>query len=465
MGAGASKGAVRAAKHDDEQTEPATQLSQAVNTSASNPTSKKMICTVIDSKTNAVMSFTSSVKSDSSVVAQGRLPNNRRASQRRMTWHDAITDIIDVPKCVHLPVHAAVDPFVNALHGRGASAGRGVAIPINYAFRACGGLSGPIRAITSSSDGQQFASASLGAKVAHCIDAESGKTINEVKGHTEGICALCLSRDGKFLLTASADCTVILWDLSNSKRLREVPVSSHIHAVTVNDESDTIAAATNEEIVNLWEARSCDPLIMFQRHTGPVVCVAFSRRGGLVASGGTNGDVFVWVCLTGEVRFHLNSGSRIAVSTVSFSHDAQRLISIERDLMVVWDLFTGQKVMTRDINGPRKSTAPVTVTETTGASTPRFTSALFVAGNLILAATNTKSLVVIHPVTGEDLLAIDLRAYVTCMSATWNSDVIFLGDASGNHYRLQLFFRPKDVIDFNLSSKPPSKEKGRPSTD
>lgn len=434
---------------------------------------KRLVCTVTDSKSNAMVNFMSSVKNEDGTEAVAvqsiKKDTSNQNSQtlkfgdvavltpnapRRAivaapkSWHDVVSDMV----CVDNRTDRA--PLTSSLP---------TAIPTNYSLRTCGGHTCAVRAISCSSDGMQFCSSCVGGKVASYFDAASGKMINEIKGHTEGVVCLSLSRDGKFLITASNDCTVVLWDLNNAKRLREVPISSHINAIAVNDESDTIATCTTEDVVSIWEARSCDPLIMFQRHTGPVLCVAFSRRGGLVASGGANGDLFIWTCLTGEPRFHLTSQSRAPVSSVSFSHDAQRVVSIERDVIHVWDLFTGQNVFSRNVAGKisLRSGGSLLSTTEVNATTPRFTCCQFVAGNLILATTNIRQLLLINPNSGEELLSIDVRAFITCLSSTWNGDIAFLGDSAGNHYRLQLTFGPRDVADFAMMSKPPSKERGR----
>jgi WD40 repeat protein len=344
------------------------------------------------------------------------------------------------------------------------------AAPLNFSMKSCGGQSSAVRAIAASADGTLFASVFAGSKSAQYFDGNTGNLIMEIRAHLDPIVAVGHSRDGKFLLTSSADGNVCLWDLNNGKKLREIPVTSQANAIAISDDSDMIATSSTEDFVNLWESKNGEALTMFQRHSGAVYCVAFSRRGGLVASGSQNGEVFVWGAQAGDVRLHIETGARTSVMNVSFSQDSTRLITSDRDVMQVWDLFTGGLVFTRNGTGeitlgeegktmhqPTFMTAPKEI--------PRITCVLFAACNNIVCGLTTKKILVLEPNSGCELLSLDVKALVTCMSTNWSGDVIFVGDYSGNHYRISLAYAHRDVIDFGLNTKPPAKERGKADRD
>lgn len=334
------------------------------------------------------------------------------------------------------------------------------ALPTNYVFTSCGGQSGPIRCLSSSADGSQFAVAVAGQKHCFLVDGHSGKSIMSFRGHLDPILSCAHSRDSKFLVTASADCTVILWDLNNGKKLREIPVSYQANVCAVSDECDVVATTSTEDFVHMWEAKSCDPLVNFQRHSASIFSLAFSRRGQLIASGSTNGEIFVWHHVTGDVRF-LFAKHRTPVLAVSFSHDGQRLVSVDRESVRMWDLFTGHCVFCRDTKG-KIIAGSEDVEERDQIShddTVRFTSCCFVAGNLVLCATTAKQILLLEPNTGTEILSIPTKGVVTSFATNWVADTVFVGDFLGNHHRLQLQFSARDVKAFNLNAKLVTKDK------
>ena len=333
------------------------------------------------------------------------------------------------------------------------------AVPYKYTFAAFSAQSGPIRCLSASAEANQVAVVVSGGKQCYLLDLQ-GNLLMSVKGHLDPVLSCAQSKDGKFLVTTSADCTAVMWDLNNGKKLRELPVSTQVNCVTVSDESDAIATTSTDDVVHLWDSKSCDPLIMFQRHTAGIFSMAFSRRGGMIASGSSNGEIYVWAQATGEVRNFL-SKHKTPVLAVSFSHDSQRLCSVDRETLRVWDLFTGQCIFCRDTKGNLTYGVDEDhgMTRQPAEDNVRYTCCAFIAGHLIATALTSKLLLLVDPNEGKELLSLSTKALVTSLSPSWMGDVLFVGDFCGNLYRLELVFSNSDVQAFHLDSKPPTKEK------
>jgi WD40 repeat protein len=333
------------------------------------------------------------------------------------------------------------------------------AVPVKYHFATFAAQSGPIRCLSASADASQVAVVVSGGKHCYLLDT-NGTLLMSVKGHLDPVLSCAQSKDGKFLVTTSADCTAVMWDLNNGKKLKELPVSSQVSAVAVTDESDVIATTSTDDIIHLWDTKSCDPLLMFQRHTASLFSIAFARRGKLAASGSSNGEIYVWDYVSGDVKCFF-AKHKTAVLSVSFSHDGQRLASVDRECLRVWDLFTGQSVYSRDSKG----NVLMGIDEDQGTPfrpsddpTVRYTSCTFVAGNLIATAVTSRQFLLVDPNEGKELLMIPTKALVTAMSPSWLSDEVFVGDFAGNLYRLELTFSPRDIQAFHLDQKLPTKE-------
>lgn len=352
--------------------------------------------------------------------------------------------------------------------------------PIDFRVRTCGGQPGPIRSLSCNADGSQFAAAVVGNKTCFIVDAATGRTTATIKGHLDPVLNCSQSRDSKFLVTTSADCTVLLWDMNNGKRLREIPVNFQANVCAVSDDSEVVATTSTDDVVYLWDAKTCDQLFYFQRHTSPIFSIAFSRQGGLFASGGTNGELFVWMHHTGDVRYTFTK-HRTSILAVSFSHDGRRLVSVDRECLRMWDMFTGYCVFTRDSRGivsvgpegsdEKGGMSHVSSTSlmangydgSSGSSDPaatvRYLSCAFIAGNLVAATLSTRQLLVIEPNTGKELLSIQTKGVVTAMCSSYNGDTLIVGDMHGNQYQVKLLFSLQDTRVFNLGARPATKEK------
>ncbi len=71
-------------------------------------------------------------------------------------------------------------------------------------------------------EGKRFAVASganysVGDATIRVVEWESGKVLNQFKGHNRMVTALCFSPDGRMLLSGSADTTALGWDLESGK--------------------------------------------------------------------------------------------------------------------------------------------------------------------------------------------------------------------------------------------------------
>lgn len=356
--------------------------------------------------------------------------------------------------------------------------------PIDYRVKTCGGQPGPIRSLSCNADGSQFAAAVVGNKTCFIVDSATGKTTATIKGHLDPVLNCSQSRDSKFLVTTSADCTVLLWDMNNGKRLREIPVNFQANVCAVSDDSEVIATTSTDDVVYLWDSKTCDQLYYFQRHTSPIFSIAFSRLGGLFASGGTNGELFVWQHHTGDVRYTFTK-HRTSILAVSFSHDGRRLVSVDRECLRMWDMFTGHCVFTRDSRGyvtvgPEGSDEKGGMSHGgglgnmhgssllhggydngggDGAATVRYLSCAFIAGNLVAATLSTRQLLVIEPNTGKELLFIQTKGVVTAMCTSYNGDTLIVGDMHGNQYQVKLLFSLQDTRVFNLGARPAARDK------
>ncbi|MGA4844183.1 helix-turn-helix domain-containing protein [Streptomyces sp. G45] len=162
---------------------------------------------------------------------------------------------------------------------------------------------------------------------------------NQLTGHTRAVQSAAFAPDGRTLATASFDHTVKLWD-ARTRRLRAT-LTGHtdaVNAVAFAPDGRTLATAGNDRGVKLWDARSHRLLATLTGHTNMVEAVAFSPDGRTLASTGSDRTVRLW-SVRGHRERAVLTGHTEAVLRLAFSPDGRTLASAGSDHSTrLWDV-------------------------------------------------------------------------------------------------------------------------------
>ena len=237
--------------------------------------------------------------------------------------------------------------------------------------------------------------------VIHLFDFHTGQQITRLGRHTEEVYSVIFSPDGKLLASIAEPRVnvILLWDAQTGNLLRAITEDTDINCIAFSPDSSTLASATWDGVINLWEVTTTKHLKTFEteswmdsvnamkfspdgrtlasgidsdavcfwdvgnskliktiEHEDSVVSISYSPDGSVLASAMENGKIQFWDVATSKL--HKTIPSRIPrFSSVVCSPDENILASGNGTDIRFWDLGTGELLKT--IIGPRSTISSV----------------------------------------------------------------------------------------------------------
>ncbi|GBE86786.1 predicted protein [Sparassis crispa] len=183
-------------------------------------------------------------------------------------------------------------------------------------------------------------------------DAESGRQLAVHEAHTDGICAIGVSPDGRALLSAGRDEVVLLWDLNPKSEGGAVvrgQLEGHegfVDAFAWAPDGRTVVTGAVDFTARLWDVETRETTHVLRGHTAMIMWVAFSADGQRVATAAADCTARVWDVASGA-ELSVLRGHESVVYTVAFSPDGRRVVTGADDGTArVWRAETGEELVT-----------------------------------------------------------------------------------------------------------------------
>jgi WD40 repeat protein len=206
------------------------------------------------------------------------------------------------------------------------------------------GHTGQVTSCAFSPNGAQILSGSYDRSL-KLWDAEGGRESVTLSGHAKSITSCAFSPAGKLFATGGDDEVIKLWKSPDGQE-----IATLVHGVRVNccafspDGKQIVSGSKGSkgQTLKLWNAESGELVRTFNAHMGWVECCSFSPDGQYIASGGADSTIRLW-----EVKFGVNiltfEGAAGAVYFCAFSPDGRYLVSGGQGILKLWDTQSGRR--------------------------------------------------------------------------------------------------------------------------
>jgi len=157
----------------------------------------------------------------------------------------------------------------------------------------------------------------------------------QLRGHGGPVRAVAVSADGRTALSGSFDSSAVRWSLSRNAAEQVLRLhDGAVNAVLLLKDGRAVTAGADGRIA-IWPERAQQPQTVLQGHAAPVVALAQSPDGTLLASASWDHTIRLWPLAGGTPR--VLEGHNQNVNGVAFSPDGKSVISAGYDLTLrIW---------------------------------------------------------------------------------------------------------------------------------
>ncbi|WP_341738889.1 AAA-like domain-containing protein [Microcoleus sp. CAWBG640] len=173
------------------------------------------------------------------------------------------------------------------------------------------------------------------------------KEHNSLEGHSSSVRSVAFSLDGLTLASASFDHTIKLWNVQTQKPIATLTGHSNlVNSVAFSFDGLTLASASDDNTIKLWHLESQKPIATLTGHSDSVRSVAFSPDGLTLASASDDNTIKLWHLQTQKEMASL-AGHSDSVRSVAFSPDGLTLASASDDNTIkLWNVQTQKPIAT-----------------------------------------------------------------------------------------------------------------------
>ncbi|MDH3582984.1 MAG: hypothetical protein OER86_02085 [Phycisphaerae bacterium] len=194
------------------------------------------------------------------------------------------------------------------------------------------------------------------------IDVATGAVQATLDGHTAAVGALSFSADGRQLVSGSADKTLRIWSVAQSKIIRQIASPTEVRAVAWVGADPVVASSGPDKKIHLWPAGAAEddaagaeggPKRSFDAGGEIVSLRSVPGEGNRLLSVSSTGEIRAWDSANGRVQRSFSVGA--PVTALAISPDGRRLAASGRNRQSrLWQISDGRQLAELKTDGPTR---------------------------------------------------------------------------------------------------------------
>ncbi len=168
-------------------------------------------------------------------------------------------------------------------------------------------------------------------------------------GHNAVINNADWSPDGNYIVTASRDNTIKIWDASAGLLLRSIEGhTAWVEKAIWSPNGNKILSVSRDNTAKIWNPSDGKLIFSLEAHGDFVTNAAWSPDGTKIVTASADGNAIIWNAESGK-RIHVLSGHQGNVSSAEWSHDGKFIITASFDKTAkIWDAESGRLLSNLD---------------------------------------------------------------------------------------------------------------------
>lgn len=169
-------------------------------------------------------------------------------------------------------------------------------------------------------------------------DSITGEVRQTLTGHTGWVSGCAISPDGTWVVSVSRDRTLKIWDVATGEiRYTLTGHTRSVNGCVISPDGKWLLSASGDNTLRIWDSSTTEIRHVFAGHTSGVNGYAISPDGTWFLSASGDNTLKIWDSVTGEVRLVLTGHTR-SVNKCTISPDSAQLISVSGDnTLRIWD--------------------------------------------------------------------------------------------------------------------------------
>jgi WD40 repeat protein len=161
-----------------------------------------------------------------------------------------------------------------------------------------------------------------------------------LKGHNDTIYSIAISSEDEFIVSASMDKTIKIWDFNTGKCLKTLEGhTSAVESIAISCCDEYIVSGSWDKTIKIWDVKTGKCLKTLKGHNDYILSIAISNEDEFIISGSRDGTIKIWDFETGECLKTIEDEWEASVTLVAITDDNEYIISGNSfGKITIWDV-------------------------------------------------------------------------------------------------------------------------------